>query len=235
MARRYFAAEAIATEHVTLSGSEAHHLRNVMRASAGDSIKLFDGSGREFEGRIESIGRDRIEITITDQATVCRELPFVLTIGVALPKGDRQRWLIEKCCELGVTRVVPLVTQRSVAGVKKSTVSRLERFVIEASKQCGRNRLMEIAAPESIATFLQHASAKECCWLADPTGVGITSVAANNRGSNICVAIGPEGGFSEKELEQAHAAGWQSVSMGARILRTETAAVAVASIVANLV
>ena len=112
MPDRYFADSAIVSDRATLSGPEAHHLVHVMRAQAGDEVLLFDGSGAEFLARVEHVGRAEVQLAIVSRAEVDRELAFPLVLGVALPKGDRQRWLVEKATELGVTQLVPLITTR---------------------------------------------------------------------------------------------------------------------------
>ncbi len=157
MASRYFVERPVSGERAALTGSEAHHLAHVMRAKAGDRVVLFDGSGVEFTAEVRQVGRGRIELDVLARAEVDRELPFRLTLGAALPKGDRQKWLVEKAVELGVTRLVPLDTSRGVAQPAASTLSRLRRAVIEASKQCGRNRLMEIAPSQTWVEYLRAA------------------------------------------------------------------------------
>src|SRR3972149_595754 len=142
MSDRFFSSQPIASEHVTLAGPEAHHLLHVMRAKVGEQVTLFDGSGAEFDAEIARCGRSEVDLRVLERREIDRELAFELVIGVPLPKGDRQKWLVEKLTELGVTELVPLVTERGVAQPTDSALERLERGVIEAAKQCGRNRLM---------------------------------------------------------------------------------------------
>src|SRR5690606_32869891 len=112
---RCYSHDRIASDQVTLDGSEAHHLLHVLRAAPGMSVTLFDGSGAEFEAEVAACKRSTIELRILQRREVDRELPYPLVLGVPLPKGDRQRWIVEKAVELGVTRLVPLITERSVA------------------------------------------------------------------------------------------------------------------------
>ena len=121
---------------------------------------LFDGSGAEFLARVERVERSVVRLTIIERREVDRELPCDVTLGVALPKGERQRWLVEKATELGVSRLVPLVTTRGVAQPTVETLRRLGRAVVEASKQCGRNRLMQIEEPLGWSDFVQGARDK---------------------------------------------------------------------------
>src|SRR5487761_1185914 len=147
MPDRYYVAEPITAEHARLVGEEAHHLLHVMRARAGDELVVFDGSGAEWQGRGSQIDRNAVDVALLARREIDRELSFELTLATALPKGDRQRWLVEKAVELGVRRLTPLVTERGVAQPTDKALTRLRRAVIEASKQCGRNRLMEVSQP----------------------------------------------------------------------------------------
>jgi 16S rRNA (uracil1498-N3)-methyltransferase len=233
MSDRFFSSRPIADECVTLDGQEAHHLLHVMRAKVGQGVTLFDGSGAEFDVEITKCGRSEVETRVVERREVDRELPFVLTVGVSLPKGDRQKWLVEKLTELGVTMLVPLEAERGVAQPTASALERLERAVIEAAKQCGRNRLMHIAEPQTWHDWVQ----------AESQGADSRRLIAHRQGESSAaldlavplptrIAIGPEGGFTDAEVAAAIAAGWQSVDLGERILRIETAAVALAAVVA---
>lgn len=228
MPDRYYSAEPISGNTATLSGSEAHHLLHVMRAKRGHQLILFDGCGGEYKAELTHCGRSTVELALGPKQDIEREHPFELTLAIALPKGDRQRWLIEKAVELGVSRLVPLRTARSVAGSEQAS-SKLERYLIEASKQCGRNRLMQLAPPQKLAEFLgQEASAIRI--LAHPGGGRLAEIELSSS-ENRTLAIGPEGGFSDDEVTQAIEAGWKTVGLGNRILRLETAALALVSAV----
>lgn len=207
-----------------LSGQEARHLGQVMRAKSGDEVVLFDGSGAEFRALVRSVRRDEVELEITERLEIEREAAGKLTLAVALPKGDRQRWLVEKCTELGVAALIPLQTARSVAQPTDNAIERLRRAVIEASKQCGRNRLMEIAPPRQFTDLIQQGGA-HLRLLADPSGASLPS----RTEAPTLVTIGPEGGFTPEEVAVAQDHGWRIVTLGSRLLRVETAAIAVAS------
>ena len=237
MNRRFFSPAPLQIGPLQLTGTEAHHLLHVLRATPGDEIILFDGAGGEFSACIESTARKTVTCQVVQQRTVNRELPAELVLGVALPKGARQRWLVEKATELGVTRLVPVETSRStLQRVKQQRSStpgdRLQRTVIESCKQCGRNQLMDISPPASLDVFLRAAPAESHRWMAHPQD------ATSARG---CVTptialptwllVGPEGGFTENETTQAKAEGWQTIDLGPRILRVETAAIALTSLV----
>jgi 16S rRNA (uracil1498-N3)-methyltransferase len=224
MARRYFSEEPIAGPQVALAGGEAHHLIHVLRATPGTPVVLFDGSGAEFDAEVAGCNRSTVDLNVIERREVSRELSFALTLGVALPKGDRQRWIVEKAVELGVTRLAPLITQRS----EKLGSEKLTRYVIEASKQCGRNRLMEIAQGQRwsdwLASRTDAASLPSRLWVAHPTGRGLTASDLGEPRPTL-LAIGPEGGLTDEEVAAATAAGWEIVGLGPRILRIETAAI----------
>lgn len=241
MAGRYFVEPPVEGARVILGGPEAHHLIHVMRARPGRRVVLFDGSGAEFPSQVETImGRDRVELAVLAREEVDRELPFGLTLGVALPKGDRRRWLVEKAVELGVRTLVPLITGRSATQPAANPLRRFRRHVIEASKQCGRNRLMEIAVPTRWPDFVANGEDSGCRLLAHPASrtpdacplpAGPLPEAALS--GDVHLAVGPEGGFTAEEYALAVSGGWQPVDLGPRILRTETAAVFLAVLVAS--
>jgi len=231
MSDRFFAEGLTVGSRATLAGDEARHLAAVMRAQVGDDVALFDGSGAEFTGRIVSIQRSGVELEIVERRELSRELPFELTLAVALPRGERQKWLVEKATEVGVTTLVPLETERGVAVAKDSSRQRLRRQVIEACKQCGRNRLMEIGEAKPAAEYFSSIGKDKLQLLADPTGRALSEVTKLPQ-AGVHIAVGPEGGFTAAEVAAARTAGWTLVSLGPRILRVETAAVALAAWVA---
>ena len=228
MSERFFIETPITGDRALLTGSEVHHLAGVMRAKIGDEITLFDGSGCEFTGQIAGLKKDRCELTILQRREFSREPPLAIVAGVALPKGDRQKWLVEKLTELGVTELVPLLTTRGVVQPGENAASRLRRGVIEASKQCGRNVLMEIGPAINANDWFAAVPATNRRFLADPGGEPFTTHNFENA-TTVYFAIGPEGGFTDAEVAAAKAAGWQSVSVGRSILRIETAAIALAA------
>jgi 16S rRNA (uracil1498-N3)-methyltransferase len=235
MSTRFFHSTAIHTQRAMLEGAEAHHLLHVGRAAAGQEVTLFDGSGAEFTAVIEKLGRTTVELRIVKRVEADRELPFSLDVGVALPKGDRQKWLVEKLTELGVTTLVPLITERGVAQPSAGALDRLRRSVIEASKQCGRNRLMAIAKPQAWVHWvsLGPEGPNVQRLIAHPDGVPLSQLDTDPATLQTTrLAIGPEGGFTDPEVAAATGAGWQAVSLGRRILRVETAAVALAATIA---
>lgn len=231
MGERFFIDSRIVSDQVTLRGPEAHHLIHVMRAQVGTEITLFDGEGAEFPARVARLHRAAADLEILQRRDVDREHPLRITLGVALPKGDRQRWLVEKCVELGVYRLLPLETARGVAQPTEQALARLRRVVIEASKQCGRNRLMEIGSPGSVTSHLvgDASSVGLIAHPVDASGREPPQLPRLDAGTSVQLAVGPEGGFTPEELAAARAAGWSQIDLGARLLRVETAALALVS------
>jgi 16S rRNA (uracil1498-N3)-methyltransferase len=228
MTQRYFVENPIEGDQTRLVGPEAHHLSHVMRAAVGDELTLFDGSGDEFTARVIEIGRSDAVCEIVERRAIDREAFRRVVLGVALPKRERQRWLVEKAVELGCHTLAPLTTARSVSPARDSALNKLRRGVIEASKQCGRNRLMLIESTTGIGEFLRTAPENALRLLAHPAEAVTLAEAVGEVASmaSVYIAIGPEGGFTDEEVALAKDARWQTVDLGSRILRTETAAVA---------
>ncbi len=178
---------------------------------------------------MRSARRDEVVLDVVSRQRVNRELAFVLTLACAPPKGDRLRWLIEKATELGVTRFVPILTERANEQTQFLKPDKLTRWVVEASKQCGRNVLMEVTETVEFDRHLDLIPADHCRLIASPTGKALGTVELDGRSGGVAITVGPEGGFTTAELEAARACGWSAVSLGPRMLRVETAAIAVAS------
>lgn len=232
MSERFFITAAPQGGRAVLVGDEARHLVRVLRARVGDAVSVFDGSGQEWPARVASLGRDEVALDVGTPPPAAPLPARPLTLAVALPKGERQKWLVEKLTELGVTRLVPLATARGVAEATPAAVERLARGVIEACKQCGRNTLMEIAAPRSIPMLLAGAEAS-LIIVADPGGTPLETVRSPTAAGEVLALVGPEGGFAPEELAAAVGAGAVRAGLGPHILRVETAAIALAARLAS--
>ena len=261
MAHRFYLNSEISDGHAQLSGDQAHHALHVMRLRVGDELVLFDGRGWEHVARISAIQKQSLELEIKASQHVTAENRCSVFVAVALPKGDRQKFLIEKLVELNVTGLIPLKTSRSVSLVNDQVAKRLERNIIEASKQCERNVLMSLAPQHTLAQLIKLATAGPKEWpglspaktvdggqsssattdsaclflVADPSADCHLMELIKNPApeiSAVIVAIGPEGGFSDDELIQFESQGWSKVGLGPTILRIETAAI-VAAVLMN--
>jgi 16S rRNA (uracil1498-N3)-methyltransferase len=220
---------------VDLPEAVAHHL-HVVRQQSGDELVLFNGEGGQARARLAEIGKRRASAEILAIDAVDVELPFRVTLAQGLPESSKMDWIVEKAVELGVAGVVPLAAQRSVVRLSgeraDKRLAHWQAVVVSASEQCGRNRLAHVAPVQDVNR-----------WLAEPgTGVRIllspradASLAAWTRATpaqDITVLVGPEGGFTDQEEEAALAAGALALSMGPRVLRTETAGLAALAILA---
>jgi len=231
MADRFYTPEPLEPGEFVLSGTEAHHILAVRRFATGEAITLFNGDGHDYPGVIVAATKKAITFAIQPAIAADRELPFPLIVASALPKGDRADFLIEKLTELGVSLFVPLITERSVVIPKASVVDKFNRAVIEASKQCGRNRLMAIDSPVKWSVWYRRPDLPGSRYILDVAAGKV--VLPEGRGEPVTVAIGPEGGFTSEEVDGAVEGGWTVVSLGPRVLRVETAAIAAAALLAT--
>lgn len=225
MSNRFYVNCPLTPGPVTLTGAEAHHLATVCRLRSGDPVCLFNGDGREYPAEVLEVNRRQVMLNVLRVETPRRELPFRLEVAAALPKGDRAQFLVEKLTELGVTAFVPLQTRRSVVHPREAKLEKLERWVIEASKQCGRNQLMGMEKMMEWEKYLGRSDLPRLRLVAHPGETGEPWPV----GQDAAVAVGPEGGFTEEEVQLARAAGWRPIGLGPRILRIETAAILLAS------
>ena len=228
MSHRFFLSQTPTEDTARLEGDEARHLARVMRAKTGDTVELFDGQGTSWTATVQAIQRNHVSLRLDQKQSEIISNKPIITLAVALPKGDRQKWLIEKITELGTDSLVPLTTTRSVAEPTAAAISRLQRGVIESCKQSGRNRLLEITQPQSLHNLLTTSSAS-LRILACPDGTPMQSILLKPI-DNILIAIGPEGGFTDDEIRTANASGFAQMSLCQNILRIETAAIAAAVI-----
>jgi 16S rRNA (uracil1498-N3)-methyltransferase len=230
---RFCAPVSFAAPVIELSRDESQHLASVLRKSPGDAVVVFDGRGNAAEAVVESVGKR------TSTVRIIRRLPTTLAVSprielaTAVPKGDRAGWLIEKATELGADCWTPLRLTRSVVDPGDGKLDKLRQTVITACKQCGRNQLLEIGATQVWTEWLAAATRRGSVMIAHPSGSRITARqeprppdtdAASQPG--IAIAIGPEGGFTDDEIDAAVDAGAVLVNLGPHILRIESAAIA---------
>jgi 16S rRNA (uracil1498-N3)-methyltransferase len=228
---RFFLPQSLQLTTLELDGTEAHHLLHVLRAKVGDHIGLFNGEGDEAQAEIIQSGKRSAKVRVVETWTTPAETGELI-LATALPKGDRVRWLVEKATELGVSRIIPLRTARSVVEPREGKIDKLEQTVIAACKQCGRSRLLRLSSLTSFTELLRSINPEQChTMIAHPEvtmsiGDALRQVAES---SSLQVLIGPEGGFTNEELSAAIAAGVRPISLGRLILRIETAVIAIAA------
>lgn len=235
MSRFYVPADSILNDTIHIRGRQAHHARDVMRLNAGDEIRVFDGTGYEYTGVIEKLGKREIIARISRKIKGQVDI-FRLALAQAIPKSNKMDFIIEKSTELGVRRIIPLVTRRTIAQLDSakaaSRVGRWRRLAIEASKQCGRVSVPEIDEIESFEDSLASIEDYELAIMPclREGNERLKGILKNNAVKSAIVYIGPEGDFTKDEIEMATSKGARPVSLGREVLRSETAAISVLSV-----
>ena len=216
-------------ENIELPKDAARHIM-VLRLSAGDTLTLFNGLGGEYQARITRIDRQRVTTEIVSHSSREAELPYRITLAQGIPEATKMDWIIEKSVELGVSDIIPLAAQRSVVRLDKDRaekrLSRWQAIAISAAQQCGRNRLPHIASPVGTGEYLRQTTPSPRILFSPRATETLSEWARHQKPQNITLLIGPEGGFSPEEENMAEQQGVTFLSMGPRILRTETAGLA---------
>jgi len=214
---------------ITLRGGAASHVTRVLRLRVGQALTLFNGQGGEHVARIDSSQGGKVTVAVGEHRPIERESPCSLTLAQGVSRGERMDLVVQKATELGVSRLVPVLTERSVVRLDARQADRKSNhwraIAIAACEQCGRNRVPEVAPPAQLREFLRQAAGDGAALLLSPdAALRIEDVPRPMNG--IAVLIGPEGGLSDAEQQDAQAAGFTAVHLGPRVLRTETAAIA---------
>jgi 16S rRNA (uracil1498-N3)-methyltransferase len=226
---------------VELARDTASHLAKVLRARSGDELILFNGDGREFTGAIEAVRGSRVSAAIGAARSIDRESSLQLTLLQCVPRGDRMDFIVQKATELGVGRIVPVLSRRSVVRLDDSQSASKQAHwravAVSACEQCGRNRLPAVDVPQPLLNYLGAMTPSETPGLLrlvlEPDGAARASQGTGSLGTHAAgpvtgadIAIGPEGGFAPEELEAFELAAFARLRLGPRVLRTETAAIA---------
>ncbi|HEY4342640.1 MAG TPA: 16S rRNA (uracil(1498)-N(3))-methyltransferase [Steroidobacteraceae bacterium] len=219
--------------HVDLDGTAANHVARVLRLRAGDALILFDDAGGEYLAKVVSLGRDTVRVAVGEYLPINRESPLHVTLAQGISRGERMDVVVQKATELGVWRIVPLLTERTVVRLNDAqAANRLRHWraiATAACEQCGRNHVPEITTPMSLQAFLVSDLPEGLRLLLNPQGRLKTRNLPT--GDAATLLIGPEGGLSDAERTAAGAAQFQGLSLGPRVLRTETAALAALAII----
>ncbi|MEW6729753.1 MAG: 16S rRNA (uracil(1498)-N(3))-methyltransferase [Acidobacteriota bacterium] len=229
--RFFVPAEKIHSETALIEGDEAHHLRRVLRLAVGDEVRVFDSSGREWRAVIEQTSIQQVILRLLEPFDNEVESPIAITLAQGLIKGERFELVLQKAVELGISALQPFTSrytdvQLSEARAEKR-LERWQRIVLEATKQSGRRRLMSILPPLSWAELIRQIN-RPALLFAEQGGHSLTSISDQLKTlqpTAITAIVGSEGGWSREELAQAEAAGFHLVTLGPRILRTETAGI----------
>jgi len=216
---------------VDLPEGAAHHVTRVLRLSAGDEVALFDGSGGEWQARLAFVGKHGARAALQSYRVRECESPLAITLLQGIASADKMDWIIQKAVELGVGRIVPLATERTVLKLSEERAEKRLRHwqnvIVSACEQCGRNRLPELLPPAPLHAQLALRSEAARILLSPRAEPRLASLARPQSGVELL--IGPEGGLSEREVHTALAAGYAAVNLGPRVLRTETAGIAAIS------
>ena len=219
-------------------GQELTHLMKVLRLRAGDFVTVFDNTGWEHEAIIETLTSERGELKIVESHPSDREPSIPINLAVGLTKGEKLDWVIEKATELGVTTIIPFSSNYTVPKLDGDKIQkrseRWRKIAVSAAKQCGRSRIPEVRSLCSFENFVRESwpeTLKLIFWENETDGSLREMFEKCRETKSVLVAVGPEGGFTRGEVELANAQGFQSVHMGRRILRAETAAIAALAVV----
>lgn len=231
--RRFYApSENFNQPKITLSLEETRHLRDVLRLREGENVQVFDGKGKEFFCEIETISKKETLLKILNESSPSApESNLELTLAVALLKGEKFDLVIQKAVELGVTKFVPLITKRTDVKLKdaEKKIERWRKIILEASKQCGRARLMEIESPIQFDNLIKKPVSSKILF-SEKSGEGFSEIKSEKK---ITAIIGSEGGWDDTEIELAKENGVQIITLSGRILRAETAAIAIPALLQN--
>jgi 16S rRNA (uracil1498-N3)-methyltransferase len=213
---------------ITLPPTAARHVQ-VRRMQPGDPLVLFDGEGREAAAEVRAMRRDAVDVRIgSAPVPVDRELPTAVTLAVGMPANERMDWLVEKAAELGAVRVQPLLAERSVLRLAGERAERRREhwqgIAVAACEQCGRARVPVVEPVRTLVEWLQALPAGALRWVLSPGEAAPARPAAQRP---VVILSGPEGGLAPAEVAAAQAAGFTGVGLGPRVLRAETAPLAV--------
>ena len=225
---RFHSSLALAVDsRVELGTSAAHHAAKVLRLRVGDGLILFDGRGGEYSASLESIDKQRVVVSVQSHQDIERESPLAVTLVQAVSSRDRMDVTLQKAVELGVARILPVMSQCSVVRLSgeraDQRVLHWQQVVIAACEQCGRNRVPPVEALIPLANFLQRPAPDAGRWMLSPQAEQALRALEKPQAA-VELLVGPEGGLSDEEERAAVDAGFMPVRLGPRILRTETAA-----------
>jgi len=224
--RVYVDSPLLAGRRQRMAGTAANHIARVLRLGIGDALTLFDGRGGEYAGSIDEIGKGFVSVEVGEHRPLERESALQLTLAQGISRAERMDWVIQKATELGVTRIVPLLTERSVvhldSGQARKKLQHWRSIAIAACEQSGRNHVPQIEEPGPLLDFLHTQTAGSRLLLAPDADRRLVDIAS--AADPVTVLIGPEGGLDESERQAALSAGFVAVRLGPRVLRTETAA-----------
>jgi len=230
---RIYSAQVLALgAQITLEADAAHHLARVLRLPIGSPLILFNGDGNEYPAEIIALDKKNVVVVISNVLTEARESPLAIHLGVAISKGERMDWVIQKATELGVTEISPLQTERVEVRLhgerEEKKLAHWRAVAISACEQCARNRIPTINDVQPLFNWIENIQV-DAKFVLHHRSVAVLD-AQNAAPKSVALLIGPEGGLSELEINAAEQRGFQSLRLGPRVLRTETAPLAALSV-----
>lgn len=218
-------------EVINLPRDKAHHISHVLRMRIGDAIKLINDSGDEYQSKIIEISKKSAQIEIGESIQITNESPLIINLCLAVARGQHMDFSIQKAVELGVKNIIPVISEFSNVKIQDDRVSNKlahwQNIIISATEQCGRSYLTQIQKPVPLAEWLSVEASKIRLILHPESQQSMPNI--NLSDDELTLMIGPEGGFSDAEVEHAQENGCEPISLGPRILRTETAVVCAVS------
>ena len=238
MRRFYLPLPECRSEHVVLTGNEAHHAADVLRVKPGDEVAVLDGAGGELTCRVDTVTRKKVQLTVRSRSTAPPP-PWRITLVQAIPKGKMFEAIIQKATELGVWRIVPLLSKRVTTHLEGDSIEhkaeKWRQTAVEAIKQCGQRWLPQVDQPMTLPPLLLRGDKFDLTLVAslqdDCRHLHAYFPAGAPRPREICIWIGPEGDFAPEEMESIKGAGALPITLGPLILRSETAALCALSII----
>ena len=240
---RFFAEpDQIGEKEIVITGADVNHIRNVLRMRADEEVLIADGQGAEYRCKLTDLGENEVRAQILWKLDGNAELASAVTLFQGLPKSDKMDLIVQKCVELGVDRIVPVSTKRAVVKLDaKKEQTRLKRWNTiseSAAKQSGRGVIPEVSGVMTFGKALEEAKKLDVLLIPYERAENMAEtrrvMGSIQPGQSVGIFIGPEGGFEESEVEEAVAAGAQAITLGKRILRTETAGLAVMAMLGYL-
>ncbi|SDS54107.1 16S rRNA m(3)U-1498 methyltransferase [Pseudomonas asplenii] len=231
---RFFIDAPLSPGEHQLPEAQAHYIGRVLRMAEGDALQVFDGSGNEFLGSLLEVGKKHVRVQLTETFAGQPDSPLHLHLGQGLSRGERMDWAIQKATELGVSEITPIVSERCEVRLKDERADKRlahwRQIAISACEQCGRSTLPVIHPPLLLNEWLKQTEA-ELKLVLHPVAEPLTS---HPKPASLAFLIGPEGGLSDAEVEQAARAGYWTARLGPRVLRTETAPVVALAVAQQL-
>ena len=220
---------------LVLAESQSHYLSKVLRMQAGRELILFNGEGGEYSAEIAAVHKKHVDVSVIEFSVENRQSHLQLELAIGVSRGERMDWVLQKATELGVTKITPLMTERTevkLGGERADKkMEHWQQILISACEQCQRNLLPELSEPRNLSEWIGECDAELKFVLHHRDNQGLPQ---NKSAQSIALLIGPEGGLDDDEIAQAIAQKFSPLTLGPRVLRTETAPVAAISLVQYL-